>query len=66
MAQRILDAGGKVLELGPKRTSLEQFFVERVTAAAAGIDGPTPSPERARSTATTKQPAANPMSEVPR
>ncbi len=45
VAQRILDSGGRVLEMGPRRSSLEQFFVERLAAATLGA---VPGPERAR------------------
>ena len=45
VAQRILDAGGRILEMGPRRISLEQFFFERVS----GGDSPgAMSPARAR------------------
>jgi len=46
-AQRILDSGGRILEMGPRRVSLEQFFVERV----AGTPAPAPAgtgPARSR------------------
>jgi ABC-2 type transport system ATP-binding protein len=45
VASRILDSGGRILEMGPRRTSLEQFFVERLAAASLGA---MPGPERAR------------------
>ena len=36
VASRILDSGGKILELGPRRISLEDFFVERIAGDAGG------------------------------
>jgi ABC-2 type transport system ATP-binding protein len=71
VAQRILDAGGKVFEMGPRRMSLEQFFVERVTAAASADDPqtpPSPGPERARAGApsTAREPDSRRVSEVTR
>ena len=45
IVQRILDTGGRVFEMGPRRTSLEQFFVDRVTGPPPASD---PSPARAR------------------
>jgi hypothetical protein len=45
VAQRILDSGGRVLELAPRRASLEQFFVERLASASLHA---APELERAR------------------
>ena len=39
VAQRILDSGGKILELGPRRISLEDFFLQRIAGEPRGTGG---------------------------
>ena len=48
VAQRILDSGGRIFEMGPRRVSLEQFFMERVAGASPATPASGPGPVRTR------------------
>ncbi|MFN8177234.1 MAG: ABC transporter ATP-binding protein [bacterium] len=51
VVQRILDSGGRVFEFGPRRVSLEEFFVERISGipAKSAITAAAAAPARAPS-----------------